>query len=169
MSVDDGNTWAPQCGKFTNPGSTNSGQPTGEPLYDGTQTEWILEEVDLSEYIGQQILARFEFKSDGAVTADGFYFDDFKIVALDDATLTVSDVSVSPFVIYPNPVTDILNVQSNLSNYSLRIYTLQGQLLLEKTENSNSQSLDLGSLSSGMYFLVLESENIQETTKVVKH
>jgi hypothetical protein len=39
----------------------------------------VLEEVNLSDYLGQQIKVRFQLRSDGGTTADGFYFDDFKV------------------------------------------------------------------------------------------
>lgn len=39
----------------------------------------MLEEINLSDYLGQQIKFRFVLKSDGGTNADGFYFDDFKI------------------------------------------------------------------------------------------
>lgn len=37
------------------------------------------EEISLSDYIGQTIQVRFILESDGGVTDDGFYFDDFSV------------------------------------------------------------------------------------------
>jgi PKD repeat protein len=39
-----------------------------------------LDEVSLSDYLGQSIKVRFQLKSDGGTTGDGFYFDDFKVL-----------------------------------------------------------------------------------------
>jgi PKD repeat protein len=81
VSTDGGLTWIGQCGNYTVPGTSGNGsvQPNGQPVYEGTQTSWVLEEINLSDYLGQQIKVRFQLRSDGGTTADGFYFDDFKV------------------------------------------------------------------------------------------
>jgi carboxypeptidase T len=81
VSTDGGTTWIGQCGNYTVAGTSANGsvQPNGQPVYEGTQSSWVLEEINLSDYLGQQIKVRFQLKSDGGTTADGFYFDDFKI------------------------------------------------------------------------------------------
>ena len=82
VSTDGGNNWIGQCGNYTVDGSNANGsvQPNGEPVYEGTQTDWVLEEINLSDYIGQVIEVRFQLRSDGWVNQDGFYFDDFTIM-----------------------------------------------------------------------------------------
>ena len=70
ISTNGGNSWISQCGLYTNAGSED--QPQGQPLYDGTQNNWVQEQIDLSDYIGQTIRARFIFRSDNFVEADGF-------------------------------------------------------------------------------------------------
>jgi PKD repeat protein len=81
VSTDGGATWIGQCGNYTVPGTSGNGsvQPNGLPVYEGTQTSWVLEEVNLSDYLGQQIKVRFQLRSDGGTNSDGFYFDDFKV------------------------------------------------------------------------------------------
>ena len=81
VSTDGGSSWIGQCGNYTVPGTDNNGsvQPDGEPVYEGTFADWVLEEVSLSDYLGQIIKVRFRLESDGGVREDGFYFDDFKI------------------------------------------------------------------------------------------
>jgi PKD repeat protein len=81
VSTDGGATWIGQCGNYTVPGTSANGsvQPNGEPVYEGTQSSWVLEEINLSDYLGQQIKVRFQLKSDVGTTADGYYFDDFKV------------------------------------------------------------------------------------------
>ena len=81
VSTDGGTTWIGQCGNYTVPGTSANGsvQPNGQPVYEGTQSSWVLEEINLSDYLGQQIKVRFQLRSDGGTTADGFYFDDFKV------------------------------------------------------------------------------------------
>jgi hypothetical protein len=168
VSTNDGNSWEPQCGKFTNEGSENGGQPTGEPLYDGTQNEWVLEEIDLNDYLGEEILVRFQFESDNGVSGDGFYFDDLAINIIDDGTLSILDVEESQFNIYPNPVNDILNITTPSTDYSIEIFNLQGQLIRENKNVSGSQTLDYSSYSKGIYIMKLTSEKKSKSFKIVK-
>ena len=79
VSTDGGSTWTPQCGKYTNEGVPDQNAANGDPLYDGFQTSWVKEEINLSDYLGMSILVRFKIIADQGVREDGFYFDDFQI------------------------------------------------------------------------------------------
>jgi PKD repeat protein len=82
VSTDGGTTWIGQCGNYTVPGTSADGsvQPNNQPVYEGTQSSWVFEEISLSDYLGDVIKVRFQLRSDGGVNQDGFYFDDFKIL-----------------------------------------------------------------------------------------
>lgn len=168
VSLDNGSTWIPQCGKYTNEGSDNSSQPTGEPLYDGTQNDWVFEEINLSDYLGEQIVVRFQILSDGSQTRDGFYFDDLAINIVEEGTIGIDDFSTNVFNIYPNPVQDVLNITTHLSNYSIEVYSIQGQLIQKKTNVSDSSTLDYSQYADGIYLMKLSSENNSKTFKIVK-
>ena len=168
VSIDNGNSWIPQCGLYTNQGSNNESQPTGEPLYDGIQSEWIQEEIDLNDFLGEEILIRFQFESDGAVGADGFYFDDLMINILDDGNLSNSMVNLIPFNLYPNPVNNELFIDTALTNYSLSIYNMHGQLLINPVNYSGSQTLNFNSFPSGMYLLKVITEAKTNVFKILK-
>jgi carboxypeptidase T len=167
VSIDNGANWIPQCGNYTNLGSTNNGQPTGEPLYDGTQNDWVLETIDLSDYLGESILVRFQFESDNAFRADGFYFDDLKINILNE-TLGIQDTETNPFSIYPNPVQNYLNITTALNDYKIEVYSIQGQLISVSFANNGSQTVDYSNYASGMYLMKLTSESAVQTFKIVK-
>lgn len=169
ISIDGGSTWVPQCGKFTNEGSTNNGQPTGEPLYDGTQNDWVLEEIDLSDYLGETILARFQFESDGGVRADGFYFDDLKFNIAQEGILGNGEVALNEFVVYPNPVDETLQITTPAEQFSLQLYDIQGRLVQQLSNLQGSQSLDLAGLSQGIYILQLFSATNTQTVRILKN
>ena len=83
-------------------------------------------------------------------------------------TLSADDISFESFVFYPNPVKDILHLE-NIDLSKARIYSILGQLIDTITfENSTSNTLDLSSLESGIYLIVLENDSQQKTIKVVK-
>jgi len=78
LSTNNGSTWISLTGQYTNQG-TGSFQPNGQPLYDGTQTIWVYESIDISAYAEQQISLRFYFRSDGSVQRDGWYVDNVSV------------------------------------------------------------------------------------------
>ena len=131
-STDGGSSWTPLCGKYTNPGSSN--QPEDEPLYDGAQTSWVLEEINLSDYIGETDLRlRFYFESDGGVVDDGYFFDDFTIYTNAVNNLDITDETIS-FSVYPNPATDNLNIVASqyADNSEVMIQNELGQVVFTK-------------------------------------
>ncbi|MFM8963521.1 MAG: PKD domain-containing protein, partial [Sphingomonadales bacterium] len=94
VSTDNGATWVGQCGLYTVPGTTGNGsvQPNNQPVWEGVQSTWVQEEIQLSDYLGQVIKVRFQLKSDAATRKDGFYFDDFSIY-YNEAGPTVAPVA----------------------------------------------------------------------------
>ena len=165
ISTNGGNSWISQCGLYTNAGSED--QPQGQPLYDGTQNNWVLEQIDLSDYIGQTINARFIFRSDNFVEADGFYFDDLTFNTLNDDTLSTTDQQLYQFGIYPNPVKDVLHITTYLTNYSATIYAMDGKLIKTSKASAN-HILDYSDLAPGLYILKLSQRETLQTFKIIK-
>ncbi|MCX8057326.1 MAG: M14 family zinc carboxypeptidase [Ignavibacteria bacterium] len=79
ISTNNGSTWIPLRGKYTKNGSGKGVQPANEPGYDGTQTTWVKEEMDLTPYLGKILRLQFLLKSDGSVQKDGWYIDDVTV------------------------------------------------------------------------------------------
>lgn len=71
------------CGKYSRNGSDT--QIPDEPIYDGFQSEWVLESMDVSDFIGKPFQLEILFSSDGFEQYDGFYFDDLRVVYFDSA------------------------------------------------------------------------------------
>ena len=79
ISTNNGSTWTPLAGTYTNLG-TGSFQPNGQPLYDGTQANWVREEISLTGINSTQAKLRFKLRTDGSQTRDGWYVDDIGIL-----------------------------------------------------------------------------------------
>jgi carboxypeptidase T len=97
VSTDGGTTWIGQCTNYTVPGTSANGsvQPNNLPVYEGVQTSWVLDEISLSDYLGQQIKVRFQLRADGGVNGDGFYFDDFRVMYNEAGTPTAPTANFS--------------------------------------------------------------------------
>jgi hypothetical protein len=66
----------------TNPNGNSFGWAYTGQSGDGEEPQWIKEEVDLSDYAGQEILLRFEYITDDAVNRPGLVLDDVSVPAI---------------------------------------------------------------------------------------
>jgi len=69
-------------------------------------------------------------------------------------------------LIYPNPVSDILNIVSNDNIKSIEILNFIGQCLIKKTTDSKNAMVDVSAFKTGIYFIKLETENGLKTEKI---
>ena len=92
ISTNNGSSFTPLSGTYTEPG-TGSFQPNGEPLYDGLQSNWVNEEMDLTNYNSNQVKLKYELKSDSNVEQDGWYVDDIAIVVYGIVPVELSSFS----------------------------------------------------------------------------
>lgn len=166
ISTDNGNTWQPQCGKYTNAGVADQ-NVTGEPLYDGVQNSWIQEEISLNDYVGSAIKFRFQLVSDGGVTADGFYIDDFVIKVIPTSTATIDEENVKNLILYPNPVSNTFTFDAPNPVYKMKIYNSNGQLLMEKMVEPKT-NINIEHFAKGIYWVQLFDNQHSQTLKLVK-
>ena len=81
-------------------------------------------------------------------------------------TLSSSDFSQNNLevALYPNPVRDVLNIETNLDIQSVEIYNIQGQKVL----SSNQKQINVSDLAAGMYMVrIQDAENNIATKKIV--
>ena len=57
---------------------------------------------------------------------------------------------ISYLNIFPNPATAMVNIKTNLKNYTIAVYSQLGQKIMEKT---NPKSLDVHNLKPGIYLI----------------
>jgi carboxypeptidase T len=164
-------TWIPLQGKFTKPGGSN--QVQGMPLYDGI-SNWVKEEIDLSEYAGMSIQLRFNLKSDGYITGDGFYFDDVEIIVLDvETSLESTKSAVSSLKIYPNPASTQISVYSDIpfsAGQKAEVLDAYGKILMEVSCEAGENQINIATdkLKSGIYFIRLSNTTSKVSKFVIK-
>jgi hypothetical protein len=167
VSIDGGSNWIPQCGNYTRPGTQNHITPE-EPVYDGNQSDWVLEEVSLSDYIGEMVMIRFELRSDGGVTGDGFYVDALSADIIRRTPVGTDEPLTAQVSVGPNPLTDLLEVKTELSNYELMLTNSLGQVVLRSEGLNGFTRVKTGSLPAGSYQLTIVADGRQRSFKVVK-
>lgn len=73
-------------------------------------------------------------------------------VALDSKNVSI----LSELFIYPNPVSDELNIiNTSTDQYEIIMCNLLGQIVLTKTSNTKEETIDVGNLRAGIYELIV--------------
>ena len=190
LASTDGTTWTALEGEYTEPG-VGTFQPLGEPVYDGTQTDWISEISDLSDFAGEdQVYIRFLMDSDGYVQEDGMHVDDI-LIGDPASSYEIPNVSNDdPYTInqfrlnqnFPNPVTCSTTISfslpANVQKAELKIYNIKGQLVKTFIPEISPAGTAIDfvwdgkdnndkNVSNGVYFYRLETNEKQVTKKLV--
>lgn len=123
--------------------------------------EWVYAEADLTPYIGQ---TQFQLC--------------FRYVGFDGADAALDDIAISyittngkaeqyKIALYPNPVNDILRIETNEIFTNLKVFTINGYELINLKNHNNL--IDVSHLESGFYLLKVRYYNGQiETLKFQK-
>ncbi len=74
----------------------------------------------------------------------------------------------SQIQIYPNPVTDILNIRAEEEITKLAIYSAEGKKVTEKILSKNERSINVQSLIQGVYFIQVFTNDNVKTFKFIK-
>lgn len=160
------NTGCPTCvgGEWTgDAGSTNASGTTN-----GTKRQYT---YNLSAFGStspspqSNMLFRFVFQSDDIDSYDGVLIDNFVI----ETTLGTDEFSVNNVNIYPNPVKGILNytISDSVVLSTITINDISGKQIY-KSGNAVNNSIDVSSLSSGVYFVTFQSDKSLVTKKFIK-
>ena len=80
-------------------------------------------------------------------------------------------------MVFPNPIQNNLNIELELiqgSDLSARIFNVHGELISSNhfkhlSMGTNNLKIDVGDVSSGIYFLSLETDNGQRMVKFIKN
>ncbi|MDB9755202.1 T9SS type A sorting domain-containing protein [Winogradskyella sp.] len=81
--------------------------------------------------------------------------------------LSINDIDEHSVAMYPNPVTDILTIDSNAMLQHICVYSINGAKVFT-TEKVNNNTIDLSALTSGMYILKIETNKGSVFKKLIK-
>jgi len=123
---------------------------------------FLTKSVDLSSYTNQTIKVRFR-----AIRGSSWEGD----IAIDDVFIKTifTPISDDTFIVYPNPVKDdLLYIRANRTDLvsNFEISNLMGQTFLSGVVSN--RSIDVSSLSSGTYLLILNDGKSRVLKKFIK-
>jgi len=132
ISTNNGGSWqylrAPNMSLSADQGA----QPAGAYGYDGTQSTWIEQDIDISSYTGHNILLRFNMATDWSVQKDGWYLDDISVLYYPPADTTAPVINnvvmqSTPLPTVPNyEISAVVNDNSQIGGVYLN-YTINSQ------------------------------------------
>jgi len=83
--------------------------------------------------------------------------------------LSIEDNELNLIKVYPNPVKDIIKIDTNLTIDTVIIVNQLGQNVMQlKGEQINNNEVNLSKLSNGLYFMNISSEGKSQTLKIIK-
>jgi hypothetical protein len=82
--------------------------------------------------------------------------------------LAVNQIAANIGSVYPNPVNNVLNINSPEKIQRIEVYNVEGQLLLNQDSQNSITKIDMSALSNGIYFVKTYAGNTYKTHKVIK-
>ena len=83
-------------------------------------------------------------------------------------TAGVKDLNDVKAQVYPNPVTDQMNISAEESIREVKIYNMAGQLAVSARPNNQTTVVNMASLKPGVYIAQIVTARGTQTTKVIK-
>jgi len=123
--------------------------------------DWLYNEADLSAYIGIPIYVAFVLTNNDG---DGWALDE---ICVGGAGLSVSDNTLLDMRIYPNPSNgSYVTIQSPVNGVKyVEVFDITGKRLMNTTLSADT--LDVSSISSGMYLVKVTIEGQSKTSKLI--
>ena len=80
-----------------------------------------------------------------------------KTIVIKDCSLGIDNVTTTNISIYPNPVSDYLNIKLNTNTNKVTISNIMGQVVFHKTYTQNDISINMIDIPQGVYTLSINN------------
>jgi len=91
-------------------------------------------------------------------------------IRMNMGVLGLDESANANLTVYPNPATDVVTIESNITEGSIQIIDLTGKVIANQTVNGVATSFNTAALSNGMYTVILTNGSTVETRKfIVQH
>jgi len=155
---------------LTNPvGESNALLLTHLPTTAGS---WVSLDVEFSTFdaqspvgtpsLNREVLKEFLIQSNlGDVYIDNIYLHK-------NTTLSTDSFAATKVKLYPNPTSNILNIEAAVNIQNIAIYNVLGQEVMNKENNGTSVSIDVSGLNLGIYVVKTTIDGNESSTKFIK-
>jgi hypothetical protein len=154
----------------TNPGSPNWITAGLSPNVFSITNAYQRIEADFSSIVAAndnpdfKVRLRFTGPNMTADTGERVTFNNISVEGV-AITLNTDENELSDFIVYPNPVTDVVHIVHPLNNMEYKIFGIDGKLIqLGKPE---TDEINLTHLPSGLYLLQLHTDDGKVTVRKI--
>ncbi|MEM5566441.1 T9SS type A sorting domain-containing protein [Psychroserpens sp. AS72] len=92
----------------------------------------------------------------------------FNICAWSPSTLGLDDNTFNGFTYYPNPVKDVLTLESPNTIDKIEVFNILGQRIVAIDSQNTIQNIDMSNVQAGAYFVKVSIGNQIKTLRVIK-
>lgn len=92
-------------------------------------------------------------------------YEDYTVAV---GTMAVNDINKAKVQVYPNPVVDVLKVNSVSNAKSIKVYDMNGKIVANQAAKATANEVNMSRMTPGTYVVVVETENGADTIKVIK-
>ncbi len=174
QGIGSDNSYAVLCGRYTQTGVYP--QDEGQPVFEGFQTDWVEECMDLSAFTGLSFYPIFLLSSNAQIQYDGFYFDDLRVVYQDSLVGTQVVLPIGDFRLrqnQPNPANDLTIIQWDNDKQiddqtKLLIFNVLGEKMLEQPLSLSTEKqiqINTQPWPNGVYTYFLLTNNGQSVPR----
>ena len=142
--------------------------PTSQPIVLNT---WKSVNIPMSYFTALEFNSPtwFQFKFDVTTITPGTP----NVVFIDNVYFTSNNLGVKDFTssnikMYPNPTSSVFTIEANEIVESVSLFNVLGQEVLAKNPNSNSVTLDIANLQTGVYVVKTMIGGVLSTSRIVK-
>jgi PKD repeat protein len=166
-SVDCGVNWTQ---RFYRSGSSLTTGPTQTTLFVPDSSQWKTANIDLTGLdISDHVDIKIVNVTDGG---NALYIDSLMVGDFDFSTLPNGVVNMIPdnIRVYPDPVSNLLNIENIPTRCRLSLFNTLGQLILSNDINQEEKvwSCSVANLINGVYFLMINDGKAHQTFKIIK-
>jgi hypothetical protein len=129
------------------------------------QADWVQKTYDLTSHISDNVIIEFKGTSNYGSGDAYVYLDNVEVTY---TTLSIANTSIEGFNMYPNPVTNTLNLNAQEQIDAVSIYNMLGQEVLRNTPSATQVQLDMSTLSTGAYIVKVQAGNQLGSYNLIK-
>ena len=118
--------------------------------------------VSLSWTIGEPVIE--SFTNSGIILTQGYQQGNHSV----KTGTSVKEFS-KYYMVYPNPVTDILTIKSNSDNFHYQLFNNSGQIIEQKIIMNMFENIDFSVYPNGIYYLIINNKEIHKLIKTKSH
>jgi hypothetical protein len=133
----------------------------GDTLF---KKQWSLNNADGTPGLNQ--IAGVDFFGTDAAQGNGLYYID-DVHLTDVSNVSVAEMSVANFNLYPNPSSDHLLIEMKSTAAQLDVYNAQGQLIFTKQMTGSLTSMDTSNWPNGIYQVVIRNGHARSAKQLV--